>query len=278
VWLSESLPYFPLVGLLLGVLMAAFYWACSFVLPHALTLALTLGLGLLVTGGFHEDGWADVCDGMGGAYTRQRVLEIMKDSRVGAFGAMGLTWMLLSRFCVFLNLPLAWVILALILGQSISRLAAIALIVGLQHVGDTQHSKTKPLGQQLSFRQWWGAAAALLIALLVVLVLFRFFGFLHINVSVFAFDFYFPFVFVEMLISCFPSWVNDAQWLQFFGALLILIISAAVFAFLFAALLSAYFYRRIGGYTGDCLGATQQVAELAVGVLVNVLFLKWFTV
>src|SRR3979490_251642 len=97
-WLTQSARYFPLVGVLVGAINVGTWWILGHWLPAAVTVGLMLAVSLLVTGAFHEDGFADVCDGFGGGTTQDRILAIMKDSRIGAYGAtcicvlLGLEW------------------------------------------------------------------------------------------------------------------------------------------------------------------------------------------
>ena len=85
-WLQQCVRYFPLVGALVGLWGHA-CWpqpACG---GLAVAVVLSMAATIWLTGGFHEDGWADTCDGLGGAVSRDRALTIMKDSRLGAYGA-----------------------------------------------------------------------------------------------------------------------------------------------------------------------------------------------
>lgn len=231
-WLSQSLRYFPIVGVFVAVMQWLVWFALSLVLPGPVALAFMMGFGLLLTGGFHEDGWADVCDGMGGSSDRERVLVIMKDSRVGAFGAMGLVWMLLSKWTVLSYVGSAMLmLLVLVFAHALSRLSATALIVKLEHVGDAAHSKTKPLGNQMSSSQWFLSVALALLPICAVAVL-----------------------------AFFAPGPLQGQGVK----LLMLPVLALVAAGVCGVLSGWYFKRRIGGYTGDCLGATQQVSELLV--------------
>ncbi len=231
-WLSQSLRYFPVVGAFVAVMQWLVWFALSQVLPGPVALAFMMGFGLLLTGGFHEDGWADVCDGMGGSSDRERVLVIMKDSRVGAFGAMGLVWMLLSKWTVLSYFGDAvLMLLALVISHALSRLSATVLIVKLEHVGDAAHSKTKPLGNQMSLQQWGVSAVLALLSVSVVIVL-----------------------------AFFAQGLLQGQWLK----LLMLPAVALLVGGLCSVASGWYFRRRIGGYTGDCLGAAQQVSELLV--------------
>ncbi|MEM9139739.1 MAG: adenosylcobinamide-GDP ribazoletransferase, partial [Pseudomonadota bacterium] len=85
--LARSARYFPLVGVLVGLLTAIVFLVTSEILPTEIAAGLTIAAGIVLTGGLHEDGLADCCDGLGGGATREHALEIMRDSRVGTFGA-----------------------------------------------------------------------------------------------------------------------------------------------------------------------------------------------
>ena len=93
--LSGAVPWFPLVGACVGLATAGTFTLSLRLWPATVAAALAVGAGLMLTGGFHEDGFTDAVDGLGGGWTRERVIEIMKDSRIGAYGAMGL-WILLT--------------------------------------------------------------------------------------------------------------------------------------------------------------------------------------
>ncbi len=81
-WLQHASRYFPLVGCVVAAVAAGVYALAALVLPAPLAAVLSTAASIYVTGAFHEDGFADTCDGLGGGMTRERVLEIMKDSRV----------------------------------------------------------------------------------------------------------------------------------------------------------------------------------------------------
>ena len=149
-WLNQSARHFALIGVFVGVVAALALWAASRVLPLPVAVLLSMAATMLLTGGFHEDGWADTCDGLGGAVSRERALEIMKDSRIGAYGAMGLMMMLALKASALASLPVAWGCAALLLGHTVSRAASTALIRFLPYAGDLEHAKAKPLAQRIS--------------------------------------------------------------------------------------------------------------------------------
>jgi adenosylcobinamide-GDP ribazoletransferase len=113
--------YFALVGALVGALMALAWLAAGAVLPAPVAAGIALGAGLLVTGALHEDGLADVADGLGGGADRARALEIMRDSRLGSFGALALLVVLGLRWAALAGLPPAEGALALVLAAAAGR-------------------------------------------------------------------------------------------------------------------------------------------------------------
>jgi adenosylcobinamide-GDP ribazoletransferase len=209
-YLNQSSRYFPLVGTVVGLAAGAVCWLSALVLPPPVAVLLSMGCSIILTGGFHEDGLADACDGFGGGWTKERILEIMKDSRIGAFGAMGVIIGLLLKYTCLSALPLRVIPLVLVAGHSLSRWVAVSFLYSHEYV--REEGKAKPLASQLSwdallFAGFWGVLPLL------------FFGHL---------------------------------W----GFLLILPLFVVKWA------LGLYFRRWIGGYTGDCLGAAQQVLEI----------------
>ena len=213
--------YFPAVGALVGALMAAVWALAALLLPPVPAALVTVAFGLLLTGAFHEDGFADACDGLGGGTTRDRALEIMRDSRLGTYGAAGLGLMLASRVAVLAALPVALVPAALVAGQALSRASAVAAIATGSYARD--HGTAKPVQEGVDRAS---TAVAALSALAVAL--------------------------------------GAALWLPWgalAGGLAGLVLG-------YLAMRRAY-QRKLGGYTGDCLGAVQQCAE--IGFLLGLL-------
>lgn len=211
--LNGAARYFPLVGMLVGALGAGITFAASLVLPDSIAVILGMAATLLATGAFHEDGFADACDGFGGGWDKAQVLTIMKDSRIGSYGAIGVALLLLAKWNGLMELQPEILLLALVAGHAVSRFATTTLIWALDYVRDDAASKSKPLAHRMS-------ASALAAAAL--------FG----------------------LLPC--ALLPLPQIGYALGAVAVVTFGAA-----------RYFVRRIGGYTGDCLGATQQMAELA---------------
>ncbi|MCX6951419.1 MAG: adenosylcobinamide-GDP ribazoletransferase [Verrucomicrobia bacterium] len=147
--LRRSAAYFPAVGWLVGGVAAFVWWLGSLIWPPLIASGVSLAATLLLTGAFHEDGWADVCDGFGGGMTRDRVLEIMHDSRVGAFGAIGVVMMLGLKWHSVAALPAALVPAALVAGHALSRAASASLMASLSYVR-ADSIKAKPMATDLS--------------------------------------------------------------------------------------------------------------------------------
>ncbi len=239
VMLRASAGHFPGVGWLVGGLVAALTALLLQGLPgnaFAPLVAAVWGtaFGVLITGAFHEDGLADVFDGLGGSPDRDRALIIMKDSRVGAFGAIAMMLALLAKVSVLALLGSVNATLmctALFLAHVVSRTWPLFLIRLMPHVGDAAGSKSKPLADQISLGSLWTAFFWCFVALALV------------GYGQAAIDF--------IVIDQPPLTLLRALG----GALL-----ASGLAFL---LMWRWFLRRLGGFTGDCLGTTQQLCELA---------------
>jgi len=122
--------WFATVGLLIGALQALVFAVAALLWPLELAALLAVAAGLLITGGLHEDGLADLFDGLGSGRPKERALEIMRDSQIGSFGALALGLAMAARIMALATLgPLACV--ALIAGQAGSRgLMAILLRTG----------------------------------------------------------------------------------------------------------------------------------------------------
>jgi adenosylcobinamide-GDP ribazoletransferase len=225
-WLAQSLRYFPLVGAGVGLINIAVWWLASRVFPAAVAVGLMLCASLLITGAFHEDGLADACDGLGGGRTRERALEIMHDSRIGAFGALGLIVAMGLKWTTLLAFPPGWLVFAVVAAHIFSRWCALGLIWLLPYAREGEASKVQPFSGGLSVSNW------ILSALIAA-----------------------------------PIPVALARWLlpdPDFRAALDDLLAALISGLVLSLGLASYFRRRLGGYTGDCLGATQQICELAI--------------
>lgn len=213
-YLNAAARYLPWVGLLLGLLHAALYLLLLQVWPPVLAVLVSTAVLVWLTGAFHEDGFADFCDGFGGGWHRSQVLAIMKDSRIGTYGSVGLMLLIAAKLIALSLLPAALAVPALIVGHCWSRWLSTSYLVDMAYVREDADSKSKPLATRLS---WRGLLMASLPALALLPLL------------------------------------SMPQWLILIPALLLL-----------RWRLKHYLLRRIGGFTGDCLGAAQQLAEVAI--------------
>jgi len=103
--LARSMAFFPLVGLVIGLLLALGYYLFSFFLPRPLVLWFIIGLLAFLTRGLHLDGFADTMDGMASGGPREKILEVMRDSRIGAFGVISLIFLLGAKYLTLDQIP-----------------------------------------------------------------------------------------------------------------------------------------------------------------------------
>jgi adenosylcobinamide-GDP ribazoletransferase len=211
-YLNKATRYFPLMGWIVGGLTATIFVAAEYLLNIPLAILLSMITSVFITGAFHEDGFADTCDGFGGGWTKEKILDIMKDSRTGAYGVIGIALLLLLKYMSLLSINTYQMVIVLIAGHSFSRLCAVLIVSTSQYVRENEDAKAKPLAKTIT-------AYELIPAIL--------FGIGPL------------FLFADIRI------------------LLVLLAPLTI-----AAYLRWYFHKWIGGYTGDCLGATQQVTEV----------------
>lgn len=238
--LRASAAHFPGVGWVVGAVASGVFGLLCWYLPpaHGITwvaAVFSTVATVLLTGGFHEDGLADLADGLGGSHQRERALEIMKDSRIGAFGAMALVLALMAKvglLAVLGQMSLAGALLALFLAHVASRTWPLFTIRWLPHVGDAGGSKSKPLADQIGASTM--LAGGLWCALAVALAL----------------------------------WVAHAVAAPWLGGLQSGERTAQVLLWGLAGSAAGWWLvhwrlqRRLQGFTGDGLGAAQQVSEI----------------
>ena len=229
-YLQQAPRYFPVVGWIVGAFSALLFLVFSRYISADAGILASMITGILLTGAFHEDGFADVCDGLGGGWTKEKILMIMKDSRIGAFGAIGLMAILGSKFLLLKELPgytpdlahpsssifftYRYFILGVIAAHSVSRLMPVLVMQAGVYAADPEQSKARPLANHPL------PLPGLLAAIVLALVPFAFL----------------PPVFLLVVL---PALYTTYE-------------------------LYRYFRKWIGGYTGDCLGAIQQVTEIVI--------------
>lgn len=216
---EKSAVYLPLIGWIAGGSSAVVFWMASQLFPVSLSLVFAIAASVLVTGAIHEDGFADACDGFGGGWTREQVLDIMKDSRIGTFGVVGIVFILAFKYLILIQFPTAVVPVLFIAGHSLSRIAPVSLMQYMDYARNKNEGKVAALKldtAELGIAFTWG---------ILPLTLF-------------------------------------GQWIY-----AVLIVPVLLTAFL----MGLYFRKKIHGYTGDCLGAAQQVSEVVFYLSVYVL-------
>ena len=152
--LEKSTKYFPLIGVIVSVIAIVVFFISQLFLPISISVLLSMLSGILTTGAFHEDGLADVCDGFGGGWSKDKILEIMKDSRIGTYGVVGLVFVLLSKYMLSVELSemsIYYFCSVILLGHTLSRLNATTMILAFGYARDDASSKTKPLAKKLTF-------------------------------------------------------------------------------------------------------------------------------
>ena len=146
--MNQCSVYFPLVGLVLGLIYAGLYVAFVQLWPPLVCLVLVTGFHLWITGAFHEDGLADSVDALGGGYSLEAKLRIMKDSRIGTYGTVALIVALALKVALLAAAQPVW--LALVLAPMVARLAPLLVMGFLPYVTDPDKSKSKPVAEDFS--------------------------------------------------------------------------------------------------------------------------------
>lgn len=224
-YLNKATRYFPLIGWIVGAGAVLTIYLLQFILPLSICMILSLATSVLMTGSFHEDGFADVCDGFGGGWTQSKILEIMKDSRVGTYGVVALIILFLlkiSSTIELLHVDSSFAFKTIFLAHVLSRFAAESVIFTHEYAREDATSKVKPLAKKLSIKN------------LVI-----------------------------------GACITIPAFLLFQNPMVFLVI---IPVYLMKMYLARYFTKWIGGYTGDCLGATQQITEVVIYITMLVLW------
>ena len=151
--LAKSVIWFPVVGGLIGVITAATLIAADHIWPRIIAVILALIVEARLTGAFHEDAVADFCDGFGGGMTPQRIHEIMKDSRIGSYGTLGMGLAVALRAALLFVLPDALILPALIGSASFGRYLAVCLMAIIPPLMQTG-GLAKDVGARTGIDQW----------------------------------------------------------------------------------------------------------------------------
>jgi adenosylcobinamide-GDP ribazoletransferase len=212
--LNRASAYFPLIGLIVALVSYGIFFSAHLLLPFELSLLISMAAGVLLTGAFHEDGLADLCDGFGGGWSQDDILRIMKDSRLGTYGVSGLCFVLLLKWSSLSALGETHLLLGLLLAHSLSRAFTISLIALLPYVQADAVSKAKPIAQQ-----WHVKDLALAWCWCLI-----------------------------------PLYFTPLTW----AAALLVMGAVTTWA------IRRWFNKRLKGYTGDALGASQQIHEVMI--------------
>jgi len=206
--------FLPVIGLLVGGISAAAWFAAALLFPHSVSVLFSMIVAVLLTGAFHEDGFVDSCDGLGGGMSIEKKLHIMKDSRVGAYGLIGAILLLLLKYSIMQEMPAQFLPATLMLAHILSRLVPVYLVRILPYVRDSGAGK--------SHHEKGAGMADIIFATTSAIAL------------------------AGAICAVFGLWAL----LYALAALPILIILTA-----------AYLHHQVRGYTGDLLGASQQISE-----------------
>ncbi len=210
--LSRAAKFFPIVGFVIALGALGLHRLLNGHLASPVVAALVLSYLVLITGGFHEDGLADTADGFGGGWNKEKILEIMRDSRIGSFGALAVGLSLLTRFSLLSNLRFDRFPTYLIAAHVLCRWTTLPLSFLLRP------ARAEGQGAGVTLKT---SALSLILGTLIALII------------------------------CYPL-MHLALWIPFTAALAV-------------TLLTALYYRsQIGGVTGDCFGATNQLTEIAI--------------
>lgn len=228
-WMSRCVRYFPWVGVLIGSFGAFVWWALQPALSPWLAAALAFTVTALITGAFHEDGLSDYVDGVGGGQSREQTLAIMKDSRVGSFGALALILVTVIKIAALASVPMLDAIIVLIFAHATARANAVTVMASMPYARDDATSKVKPVAMGVTWSEVvvsWLPTVALI-------------AFTTVSAAV-----------------CGLS-----------SQALVALLTATLAAGIITTFLALQMKRRLGGYTGDALGAVEQCAEAAILVV-----------
>jgi adenosylcobinamide-GDP ribazoletransferase len=150
--LARSMAFFPIVGMLIGFLSFLAYYLLSFLLPKPLVLWLTIGLLAFLTRGLHLDGFADTIDGIAAGGTKEKILDVMRDSRIGAFGVIGLIFLIGTKYLALNQISNLSILYSLILMTVMGR-NAMVLVCYRSAYARPGEGLAKPFTENLTVRE-----------------------------------------------------------------------------------------------------------------------------
>ena len=163
---AQSSRYFTWIGLIIGFYTALIYWLGSYIFPESLAIILSMGTSIWMTGALHEDGLADTCDGFGGGWDKQKILSIMKDSRVGSYGVIALLVTFLLKYNALLHVEQT--ILIIISAHCLSRFFPLIIIHREKYARADDQSKAKSAIHAFNISDWAVAALPVLLCLAIL--------------------------------------------------------------------------------------------------------------
>ncbi len=222
-YINKATRYFPFIGWIVGLISFLVFTIFSLLFEVEIAVVFSIIAGILTTGAFHEDGFADVFDGFGGGWTKSKILDIMKDSRIGAYGGIAIGLLMILKILVLSKLiakidssDYFTIILIFISYHALARLTAINIVFNSEYAREDETSKAKPIAKGHTIKEIIGA---------------YFFGMIPL-----------------IILSCFQT-------------LYLVVLLPLFFLYWYS---NNYFKKWLGGYTGDCLGATEQFAEIII--------------
>ena len=169
--LGHSTSYFPVVGLIIGLILAGLYWLLNLILPSPIVNILLIVAMVMITGALHLDGFADTCDGIGGHKVTEDRLKVMRDSRSGSFGVIGVILLLLVKYVSLSSIPSNLMMTTLIFMPVVSRWAIVYAIFVYPY------ARTEGLGK--AFKQgtrWQSFTIATIITFVIAIALIPLFS------------------------------------------------------------------------------------------------------
>lgn len=218
---SKTVKFFPVIGLIIGLFEALIYLTSLKFFSNNIAAFFTILSHVIITGGIHIDGLSDSVDGIFSAREKNKMLEIMKDSRVGTFGALAIVFLIVGKIIFVSDIVTDLKIIAIILAPVISRTMNIFLMYKRKYARDTEGMGDMFIGA-ISKTDY--------------------------NIA----------LFLGIII---PIIIGKLNGIVFF-----------IFCFIFTILFRHYIEKKIGGLTGDILGASDELNELLIYILSCIIF------
>ncbi|WP_165043633.1 adenosylcobinamide-GDP ribazoletransferase [Dysgonomonas sp. ZJ709] len=183
-YFKQVINHWAVVGWLTSVIMVGVLWSAAHILPYSIAIVLAILSRLLITGALHEDGLADFFDGFGGGNTKERTLEIMKDSHIGTYGVISLIFYFLLFYLLFDNMNLHLACLAILAGDPLCKFIASQITLFLPYARTAETSKSKTVYNKMSIGT---AIISCIFGLLPLVLLWKFHFWLAILFPIFVF-------------------------------------------------------------------------------------------